>query len=113
MPDTRQTISDLIDQWVRQAEQAAQPGAQLVKREAPRFMPWPVPIQLRINGDTLDAGGRDICTGGIGFSCRYAFPRDEKLEFRAVGNTVWIPIIVRHCTACLASFTIGARFILK
>jgi len=113
MAETIHQLKLTIQEWIRSAQTESDPDTYLGKRLLPRYAPWCAPLDLRADGRTINAQGRDICVGGVGFTCKQEFPRGTVIEMRPHGSEVWIPIRVRHSTATVSGYKIGARFVFE
>ncbi len=109
MPKSR--IRQTVKKWVEEAEQDVRKDRNLVKRLLPRFTPWAEAVELRTGSDVVIAHGRDICLEGVGLNCRYEYRRGDIIDMRRPEDDFWLPILIRHCTATVGGFKIGARFL--
>lgn len=108
---TKSQMRTVVREWVQAAQELCGRDKSLVKRLLPRFTPWADAIELRSGGNVVIARGRDICLEGVGLTCRYEFRRGEIVEMRRAEDDFWLPIVIRHCTATVGGFKIGARFL--
>jgi len=113
MADATQQLKRIVQAWVREAQADSEPDSYLGKRLLPRFTPWTEPLELRVDGQIFNARGRDICLGGVGFTCKREIARGTLIEMRPDGADYWVPILVTHSTSTVGGYKIGARFVLE
>ena len=111
MGDSVSLQKTLVSQWVASARDEADTDDYLGKRLLPRYNPWPEPLELEIDGQIINARGRDICHEGVGFISKVDLPRGSMIRIRPAGEEHWVPVQIRHSTSTIGGYKIGANFV--
>jgi PilZ domain-containing protein len=81
------------------------------KRKSPRFHPWIVPLEIRMDDEIFIAHGENLSLEGVGFVCKARVGRGDVVDIRRTGDNEWLQVRVRHATQTIGSYKVGATFI--
>jgi hypothetical protein len=115
-PDQPATsASELRRRWLDEARETGIGDTWTSKRRQPRYT-WQGKLDVRVTskggaGEEYIATGRDISTTGIQFFCRQPITPSLNAELRPPGESVGVPVVIRHCTQTLHGYLIGADFL--
>ena len=112
MPETKARIQRVVMDWIRsaQGEGTVEPDEYLGKRRLGRYTPFSEPLEVRVDGQIINARGRNICLQGIGFTCKMDLQRGRTVEIRSDGEDAWVPVVIQHSTGTVGGYKVGARF---
>jgi hypothetical protein len=112
--NSQEQAATLKQAWLDEARQNGEAGPRLIKRRQTRY-PWSAPLEVRAAGPggqvrTYLATARDICVTGLQFHCRHDIGLYTQAEVCLAGESVGVPVVIRHQTQTISGFLIGAEF---
>jgi hypothetical protein len=112
--NSQEEAATLKQAWLEKAREAGGAEPRLIKRGVSRYT-WNAPLEVRATGPggritTYVATARDICATGLQFHCRHDIGLYTHAEVCLAGESVGVPVVIRHQTPTISGFLVGAEF---